>query len=134
MQDCHESCPHAGKFRRLTGLLEDGLVSSLDGGVEPSLRPRGRASVGSGRREMGEEGIDGEMTGNFTTSGSAHAITDDEGPGCGRGGASILIAAANLTAVGEHGVDEFAGSQSIEYENLVRRKQYTLQRRRPRVR
>ena len=82
MQDRHERCPHAGELRRLASLLEDGLVGGLNGGVEPGLWPWGRASVGSGWREVGEEGVDGEVAGDFAAGGSAHAVADDEGPGC----------------------------------------------------
>jgi hypothetical protein len=77
---------------------------------------------------VSEKGIDGEVAGDFATGGSSHAIAYYEGPGCERGGTGVLVAAANLTAVGEHGVDEFIGSHSTKHKNLVRRKQYTLRR------
>ena len=60
---------------------------------------------------MREEGIGGEMAGDFATGGSSHAVADDEGTVGGGGGADVLVAAANFAAVGEHGVDEMIGSQ-----------------------
>jgi hypothetical protein len=83
---------------------------------------------------MGKECVDSKVAGDFAAGSSAHAITNDKSPGGRRGCACILVAATNLAAVGEHGVDEFVGSHGIEHENLVRRKQYTLRPRRPRVR
>ena len=95
--------------------MEDGLVGRLDGGVETILGTGGGARRGTadgrGLGDLREEGVGGEMAGDFAARGSAHAIAYDEGTNGGIGSACVLVAATNLAAVGEHSVDEFDGCQ-----------------------
>jgi len=86
-------------------LLIDGLVGSLNGRVEPSLRLRLLFATRR-RSEMREEGIGCKITGNLSGGGSAHTVADDVGAGLGCSGAGILVAMADAAAVGEHGVDK----------------------------
>jgi hypothetical protein len=91
--------------------LEDDLVGSLDGGVESPLRLEGGVRLRGS--EGGEEGLYGEMAGDLSGGGSAHAVADDESTGRGICGTGVLIALADEAGVSEHGVDEMAGLQGL---------------------
>ena len=76
---------------------------------------------------MREKGFSSEVAGDFTTGCSAHAIADDKGS-CGRCcGAEVLVGSANAALVSEHGEYEFVRWHGL-VRNIVRRKQYTLER------
>jgi hypothetical protein len=112
VEECDEGGAHAGELRGLAGLLVDGLIGGLNGGVEAGLWSGGsawRRIAGRGRGDVCEEGVCGEMASDFAACGSAHAIAYDEGADGRIGGAGVLVAAPDLAAVGEHGVDEFVG-------------------------
>ena len=53
--------------------------------------------------EDAEEGLGGEVAGDFAGGGSAHAVADDEDTGSEEGGAGVLVVAADTAGVGEHG-------------------------------
>ena len=53
--------------------------------------------------EAVEEGLGGEMAGDFASGGSAYAVADDEGAVLGQGGAGVLVDVADAAAMGAHG-------------------------------
>ena len=101
-----EGGAHPGEMPRAAGLPVDGLIGGIDGSGEASLGLSGKAPVRGGRGEVGEEGFGGEMAGDFAGGGSAYAVADDEGSDLRRGGAGVLVTAANEARVRQHGVDE----------------------------
>ena len=116
MQQSDQRGAHAGEFGGLMRLLIDGLIRGLDGSVETGLRLR---RPGAARRwgKMREEGVGGEIARDLSGGGSAHAIADDEGAGLWCGSAGVLIAMADATAVGEHGVDKVVRRHSRSFNS-----------------
>lgn len=91
----------------------------MDGGLEASDwtggGTTGRMAAGaSGGAELIEEVGGGEMAGDLTRGGAAHAVADDEGAGLRATGADVLIVAAGAADVGEHGVDELGNGHGAE--------------------
>lgn len=97
---------HAGELRATARLLVDSLVGGAYGGGKAGFRLGCAVAADGGLGDSSEEGFGCEAAGDFAGGGSAHAVADDEGSGLGRGGAGILVAAANEARVREHGVDE----------------------------
>lgn len=93
-------------------MLVDGLVGGKDGRAETFRRAVDvvavpiAIAVGVRQTEMTEEGLGGEMAGDLSGGGSAHAVADDKGPGFGAGIASIFVAAANEAPVRQHRMNE----------------------------
>jgi hypothetical protein len=94
-----------------TRLLINGLIGSLDGGVESGF---GFCFLGGARWrcKVCEEGVGGESAGDLSGGGSAHPVTDDERTGLRCSSAGVLIAMADAAAVGKHGVDEMVRRHS----------------------
>src|SRR6202051_586705 len=94
MQQCDQRGAHAGEFDGLTRLLIDGMIGSLDGGVESSF---GFCFLGGARWrcKVREEGVGGQSAGDLSGGGSAHPITDDERTGLRCSSAGVLIAMAD---------------------------------------
>lgn len=69
---------HAGELRGLAGLLVDGLIGGLNGSIEACLWT-GLDAATSRWNNVREEGVGGEMAGDFAARGSAHAVANDEG-------------------------------------------------------
>ena len=106
--------------------MKDGLVGGADGLVEAGAgmvggkrtdftavggfgagrgfwRTASLGLSGKGVAEGIEEGFGGEMAGDFSSGGAAHAIADDEGVVFGKSRAGVLIGVAHAATVGEHG-------------------------------
>jgi hypothetical protein len=68
----------------------------------------GRGVIGRGTTALNnavEEGIAGKLAGDFARRSAAHSVADDEDSQLGPRGACILIDAAMLAAMGQHGED-----------------------------
>ena len=97
---------HAGEIGGVKRLLMDDVVGFENGGVKASLRlDAGR----DGGAKAVEEGDGGQMAGDLSCGGPAHAVADHEGTDLGRDSRSVLVVAAVAAGVGEEGVDEIAG-------------------------
>ncbi len=116
MQQSDQRGAHAGEFGGLPRLLIDGLIGGLDGGSEAGLRLR-RLGAARRRGKVREEGVGGEIAGDLSGGGSAHAIADDERAGLWCGGAGVLIAMADASAVGKHGVDKVVRRHSRSFNS-----------------
>ena len=114
-----EGGAHAAQGAGTLGAVEDRSVGGADGALEAGVRMIGRIrlmAVVCGRgtgfddagwlSEAGEEGLGGEMAGDFAGSGAAYAVADDKGPVFGESGAGVLIDVAHPAGMREHGEDK----------------------------
>lgn len=103
IEEADEGGAHAVELCGLAGAAEDSGVGGLNGGFEAGAWAEWQGVSGEGRGEVGEEGGGGEMAGDLSGGGSAHAVADDEGldfTALGEG-AGIFIALADAAGIGE---------------------------------
>ena len=119
-----ESGAHAAQGARTLGAVEDRSIGGADGALEAGVGMIGRIRLAAVARGHGagegfgcaagmggvgeacEEGLGGEMAGNFAGSGAAHAVADDKGAVLRQRGAGVLIDVAHPAGMREHGEDK----------------------------
>jgi hypothetical protein len=91
------------------GLLVDGTVSDLNGGVYPRADPRRRQTILDAiLREVGDEGFGGKMAGDFASCGASHSVADNKDFEERGGRTGVLILTPHLATVRQHREDGFS--------------------------
>ncbi len=95
---------HAAEGAGFLRVAIDGLVGGADGFFETGDGRDGKGCFGwdaAGFGEGVEEGFEGEMAGDFSGSGTSHAVADDEDAVLGAGSGGVLVGVADAAVVGE---------------------------------